>query len=59
MSEPVEPTGLNEVQAVKLDLRDAGDGKVAVTRAQRALLEDGRVPLVALLGSIRLLFPPA
>ena len=31
MSEPVEPTGLNEVRAVKLDLRDAGDGKAAVT----------------------------
>jgi hypothetical protein len=30
-SEPLEPAGLNEVQAVKLDLRHAGDGKVAVT----------------------------
>ena len=31
MSEPLELAGLNQVQAVKLDLRDAGDGKVAVT----------------------------
>jgi hypothetical protein len=31
MSEPLELTGANEVQVVKLDLRDAGDGKVAVT----------------------------
>ena len=31
MSEPLEPTGLNRVQVVKLDLVDAGDGKVAVT----------------------------
>ena len=30
MSEPLELTGLNEVQVVKLDLRDAGDGRVAV-----------------------------
>jgi hypothetical protein len=30
-SEPVELTGLNEVRVVKLDLRDAGDGKLAVT----------------------------
>ena len=30
-SEPFEPAGLNEVQAVKLDLSDAGDGRVAVT----------------------------
>ena len=28
---PLELAGLNQVQAVKLDLRDAGDGKVAVT----------------------------
>jgi hypothetical protein len=31
MSEPLELTGPNEVQVVKLDLRDAGGGKVAVT----------------------------
>ena len=31
MSEPLDLAGLNQVQAVKLDLRDAGDGKVAVT----------------------------
>ena len=31
MSEPFELTGLNEVQVVKLDLVDAGDGRVAVT----------------------------
>ena len=31
MSEPLELTGLNEVQVVRLDLRDAGGGKVAVT----------------------------
>jgi len=31
MSEPFELTGLNRVQVVKLDLVDAGDGKVAVT----------------------------
>jgi hypothetical protein len=30
-SEPLELTGPNEVQVVKLDLGDAGDGKVAVT----------------------------
>jgi hypothetical protein len=29
-SEPMEPTGLNEVRAVKLALRDAGGGKTAV-----------------------------
>lgn len=29
-SEPLELTGQNEVQVVKLELRDAGDGKVAV-----------------------------
>jgi hypothetical protein len=29
-SEPMELTGLNDVQAVKLDFADAGDGKVAV-----------------------------
>ncbi len=28
--EPNEPTGLNEVQVVNLDLRDAGNGNVAV-----------------------------
>ena len=32
-SEPIELTGLNEIQVVKLDLRDAGDGKVAVAVA--------------------------
>jgi hypothetical protein len=31
MSEPVELTGLNQVQAVRLDLRDAGGGRVAVS----------------------------
>lgn len=31
MSEPFELTDLNEVQVVRLNLRDAGDGKVAVT----------------------------
>lgn len=31
MSEPLDLTGPNEVQVVKLDLRDAGGGKVAVT----------------------------
>ena len=31
MSEPTDLTGLNEVQVVKLDLRDADGGKVAVT----------------------------
>ena len=31
MSEPIELTGLNQIQVVKLDLLDAGDGKVAVT----------------------------
>jgi hypothetical protein len=31
MSEPVELTGLNEVQVVKLNLREADDGKVAVS----------------------------
>jgi len=31
MSEPLELTGPNEVQVVKLDLRDGGGGKVAVT----------------------------
>ncbi len=31
MSEPFELTGLNEVQVVKLDLVDAGDGRMAVT----------------------------
>jgi hypothetical protein len=31
MSEPLELTDLNEVQVVKLDLRDAGAGRVAVT----------------------------
>ena len=31
MSEPFELTGLNHVEVVKLDLRDAGEGKVAVT----------------------------
>lgn len=31
MSEPRDLTGLNDVQIVKLDLRDAGGGKVAVT----------------------------
>jgi hypothetical protein len=31
MSEPLEPTGLNDVQVVKLDLKDAPGGKVAVT----------------------------
>jgi hypothetical protein len=30
-SEPLELAELNQVQAVKLELRDAGDGKVAVT----------------------------
>lgn len=31
MSEPFELTGLNQVQVVKLDLRDTSDGKVSVT----------------------------
>jgi hypothetical protein len=31
LSEPFELTGLNEAQVVKLDLRDAGGGKAAVT----------------------------
>jgi len=31
LSEPFELTGLNEVQVVKLDLVDAGDGQAAVT----------------------------
>ncbi len=31
MSEPFEPTDLNEVQLVKLDLREAGGNRVAVT----------------------------
>ncbi len=31
MSEPFELTGLNKAQVVKLDLVDAGDGRVAVT----------------------------
>ena len=30
-SEPLELTGLNEVQAVRLDLRDAGGGKRPAT----------------------------
>jgi hypothetical protein len=30
-SEPFEPTGLNQVRVVKLELRDAGDGRLAVT----------------------------
>lgn len=30
MSEPLELTGLNEVQVLKLDLHDAGDGRVSV-----------------------------
>lgn len=29
-SEPMEPTGLNEVQSLKLELRDAGNGKTSV-----------------------------
>ena len=31
MSEPLELTGLNEIQVIKLELRDADAGKVAVT----------------------------
>jgi hypothetical protein len=31
MAEPMEPQGRNEVKAVKLDLHDAGNGKVSVT----------------------------
>jgi hypothetical protein len=31
MSEPVDLTGLNGVQVLKLDLRDAGGGKTCVT----------------------------
>ena len=30
-SEPIELTGLNEIQVTKLDLRDAAGGKTAVT----------------------------
>jgi hypothetical protein len=33
MSEPLELTSLNEVQVVKLEPRDAGAGRVAVTVA--------------------------
>ena len=31
MSEPFEPTDLNQVQIVKLDLKDAGGNKLSVT----------------------------